>query len=69
MKETICAIAILIGVILIYTSLPVGLGYALYLWAHSTAVSMAAWLGFVTFIKMLIGGWVLAIVGAVTGTS
>lgn len=68
MKIAFLVMAI-VGFILVYGSTITGIGVALYGLAYGTAVGMALWNGFVVFLKMLIGGLVLAFVGGVGADS
>lgn len=54
-----------IGIIAMGISTAASVGYGLYLWAHELTFALAAWTAFVLWLKMVIGGFVLVIVGAV----
>lgn len=56
------AILILIGLILIWLSAITGVGYGLFIW-QSTTLAQAAWAGFLVFLKMLVGGYLLTFLG------
>lgn len=67
--EAVLAIAILscivIGWLLVAGGTLTSIGYFLYLWAHGATAATAAWLGFVLWLKMVIGGSILFILGSI----
>ena len=59
LKVLIALLIIIVGIlgyIACAASSIIGIGYALYLYAHGVAVGMALWKGFCAFLFALIGG-------------
>ena len=56
---------VIVGALLLTVGQIGSIGYGLYLWAHGTELSMAAWIGFLTWAKCTIIGVVSLGIGAI----
>ena len=64
--KSLLGIGLLIGGLIILAFATIGhIGYALYLWADSTALAIALWTAFKSWILFIIAGFTSVIIGRV----
>ena len=61
--KTFGGVLLVFAMIILAFSTLGSVGYFLYLWAHGTAVGMAAWVGFVTWLKAIGSALLLGTIG------
>ncbi len=66
--ETIGRIFLVVGLLVLALSTVGSIGYGLYLWGGlGGALGASAWAAFLTWIKLVIGGFIAVVIGVVMG--